>query len=293
MGLANDLTVTAAQIAVDQCWQDPEAVTRNADKVLERYLDVADTTDLVVFPELSLSGYIPLKGYDQRRKRVLAQVAQRAFHDELPRLQAATAGRRAALTLGLMEPSSMRNEMYNTVVYVEDGKVLGSYRKLHLPVEENHYFVPGDEVIVIDAAIGRVGLSICYDLLFPEVTRMLALQGAEIMLVPSNWLDIANLRRYGAVLPAARAIEGQMHVMFVNGVGELEVRGRRWSLFGRSRVVAATGEVVARASADEEMVTAKLTAADLDAASDVFPLLRDRRPNLYTSVTAPLSTFAP
>lgn len=292
MAGAKDITTTAAQIAVEQCWQEPEAVTRNADKALQRYLEVADSTDLVVFPELALTGYIPLKGYDQRRKRILADVAGRAFHDELPRLQAATAGRRAALAIGLMEPSSMRNEMANAVVYVEDGSVLGLYRKLHLPVEENHFFLPGDGIVVVDAAIGRVGLSICYDMLFPEVGRMMALEGVEIMLLPSNWLDIVNLRRNGEVLPAARAIEGQMHVIFVNGVGELEVRGHRWSLYGRSRIVAATGEVMACAGPDEEMLTAKLTAADLDAGSDVFPLLRDRRPNMYTPIIAPHSAFA-
>jgi predicted amidohydrolase len=207
-------------------------------------------------------------------------------------LQAATAGRRAALAIGLMEPSSMRNEMANAVVYVQDGEVLGVYRKLHLPVEENHYFLPGDGIVVLDTAIGRVGLSICYDMLFPEVSRMMALQGAEIMLVPSNWLDIANLRRNGETFPVARAIEGQMHVVFVNGVGELEVRGRTWSLYGRSRIVAATGEVVATAGADEQMLTATLTVADLAAGSDVFPMLRDRRPNLYTSLVDPLSAFA-
>lgn len=292
MTAGRDATVTAAQVEIEQCWQDPGALTRNTDRLIEHYTAIADDTDLVVFPELSLTGYIPLKGYDQRRKRLLAEVAHRAFHDELPRLQAATAGRRAATAVGFMQPSTMRHEVYNSLGYLQDGALLAVYRKQHLPVEENHYFVPGDETMVVHAAIGRVGLSICYDLVFPEVARLLALQGAEIMLAPSNWLDIANLRRNGAVLPAARAIEGQMHVVFVNGVGMLEVRGRRWPLFGRSRIVSATGEVLARGDCGPEMVTATLTAADLEAGSDVFPLLRDRRPDLYGQIAAPLSTFA-
>jgi predicted amidohydrolase len=190
-----------------------------------------------------------------------------------------------------MEPSVMRNEIYNSVAYVELGTTLGLYRKIHLPVEENHYFVPGTEVVVIDATIGRVALSVCYDMIFPEVSRLAALKGAELMLVPSNWLDIANLRRTGEVLPVARAIEGQMHVVFVNGVGDLNVRGRSWALFGRSCVVSATGEVVAKCGPDEEVLTAKLTRADLEAASDVFPVLRDRRPELYGELTAPLTRF--
>jgi len=287
----SESNITLAQISVEQAWEDPKAVTRNTDKILNRYLSVADSTDLVVFPELSLTGYIPLKGYDQRRKRLLAEVAQRSIEDELPRLLSATQDRRAALVVGTMEPSVMRNEIYNSVLYIELGATLGLYRKIHLPVEENHYFVPGTEVVVIDSSVGRVALSVCYDMMFPEVSRLAALRGAEMLLVPSNWLDMANLRRTGEVLPVARAIEGQMHVVFVNGVGDLSVRGRSWPLFGRSCMVSATGEVVVTCGPDEELLTAKLTRADLEAASDVFPVLRDRRPELYGELTTPMTRF--
>jgi predicted amidohydrolase len=287
-----DLSVTAAQISMEQCWQDPEALTRNADKILAHYLEVADSTDLVVFPELSLFGYIPLKGYDQRRKAELAELAHYAAKTQLPRLREVTAGRRAAMVVGFMEPSTMRNEMYNAVSYLENGVSLATYRKAHLPVEENHYFIPGDTIQAFDTAIGRVAMSICYDLMFPEIGRLAALQGASLLLIPSNWLDIANLRRAGEVLPPARALEGQMNVVFVNGVGELEVRGHTWTLFGRSTVVAATGEVLAVAGTGEELLTAKLTVDDLRRGAGVFPLLRDRRPELYGPVTSPLSAFA-
>lgn len=291
MTVPAEVTVTAAQISMYQCWEDPDAVTRNTDKIIERYLEVADSSDLVLFPELAMSGYIPLKGYDQAKKRDLARVAHRTVAEELPRLREATVGRRAGLVVGFMEPSRMRNEIYNAITYIQDGRDLGTYRKMHLPVEENHYFVPGDSLTVVESPVGRVALSICYDLVFPEVGRLAALCGANLLLVPSNWLDIANLRRTGEVLPVARAIEGQMHVMFVNGVGELQVRGHRWPLFGTSCVVTATGEVLARGGREEELVTAKLTAADLSAGSDVFPVLRDRRPELYKELTAPLTTF--
>ena len=152
---ATGKAIRIAQIASEQCWADPTALARNAAKVLEWYERVADEADLVVFPELTLSGYIPLKGYDQRRKHILAEVANAAVDGALPRLAAATRGRRAAMVVGFMEPSTMRHELYNSVALIEDGDVLGVYRKMHLPVEENHYFVPGDQPLVVSCRAGR------------------------------------------------------------------------------------------------------------------------------------------
>ncbi len=284
--------IRIAQISAEQCWADPTALKRNTSKVVQWYERAADDADLVVFPELTLTGYIPLKGYDQKRKLVLAEVSQRVAHDALPRVVAATRGKQAAMVVGFMEPSTMRNEIYNSVALVQDGTVLGVYRKMHLPVEENHYFVPGDQPVVVDCRAGRVGLIICYDIVFPEAARLAALRGAELLCVPSNWLAIEDLQRLGAALPIARALEGQMHVVFVNGVGGLEVRGRTWHLYGTSTIVSAAGQVVARGSEGEEMISGVLADEDLATAANVFSVLRDRRPDAYGDLTASPSSFA-
>ena len=78
-----------------------------------------------------------------------------------------------------------------------------------------------------------------------------------------------------------QALEGQCHVVFVNGVGDLEVRGRNWSLYGKSRIISALGDVIAVAGSEVETLISTLPGAHLDAASDIFPVLRDRRPDLY------------
>lgn len=292
MADALDLKVAIAQIPARQAWADPDAVAANADAIADIYSDLADQVDLVVFPELSLTGYIPLKGYDQRRKRILAEAARQAATTQLNRLIDSTKGRRAALVVGLMEPASMRDEFHNSVALAEGGQLRAVYRKIHLPVEENHYFLPGDQVVVVETRAGRIALLICYDLLFPEVSRIASLAGADVLVVVSNWLDIAHLRRLGEVLPVARALEGHMHVVFVNGVGELEARGRRWSLYGGSRLVTARGEVVAVAGENEQVLIGTLPGADLDGASDVFPVMRDRRPDVYTTLVHRSSSFA-
>ena len=219
-------------------------------------------------------------------------VANRVVDEVLPEIAAATRDRRAALVVGFMEPSTMRYEMYNAVALIEAGGVRGVYRKMHLPVEENHYFVPGDEAVVVECRVGRIGLSICYDIVFPESGRLAALHGAELLCVPSNWLAIEDLKRLGEVLPVARALEQQLHVVFANGVGELEVRGRKWHLYGGSTIVSATGKTVARAGGGEEALRGFLPAGDLDDAANVFPVLRDRRPDAYRELAATRTGFA-
>jgi predicted amidohydrolase len=281
--------VALAQIPARQAWADDDAVEANTKTVRSLFEMHADETDLVVFPELALTGYIPLKGYDQRRKRILSDAAGKATNHYLPLLREATAGRRAVMVVGLMEPAAMRHEFYNSVAVLDDGDLSAVYRKIHLPVEENHYFLPGDEVVVAETKAGVIAPMICYDLLFPEVTRIAALRGAEILVMVSNWLDIAHLRRLGEVLPVARALESHAHVLFVNGVGDLEARGLRFTLYGRSRAVSATGELVAEADDAEGVLVATLPGADLDAASDVFPVMRDRRPPVYRPLMASAS----
>jgi predicted amidohydrolase len=287
-----DIVVALAQIPARQAWAEDEAVEANTKTVRALYEMHADETDLIVFPELALTGYIPLKGYDQRRKRILSKAADEAAGSSLPELLDATKGRRAVMVVGLMEPSAMRHEFYNSVVVLDDGRIAAVYRKIHLPVEENHYFTPGDEVVLAETRAGVIAPMICYDLLFPEVTRIAAIRGVEIIVMVSNWLDIAHLRRLGEVLPVARALESHAHVLFVNGVGELEARGHRFTLYGGSRAVSATGEVVAAADGLEGVVQATLPGADLDAASEVFPVMRDRRPSVYRPLAAPASQSA-
>jgi len=284
--------IRIAQISAEHCWTDPGALERNAAKTLQWYERAADEADLIVFPELILTGYIPATGYNQKVKRLLAELAQRVAGEELPRIAAATRGRRAAMVVGFMEPSTMRNEFYNSAALLQDGNVLGVYRKMHLPTEENHYFIPGDTPAVVDCRAGRVGLIICYDLVFPEAARLAALEGAETLCVPSNWLAREELEHLTATLSVARALEEQMHVVFANGVGTVEVRGRAWRLYGGSTIVNAVGQVLVRGGAEEEMVAGVLSEETLAAAANIFPVLRDRRPDAYGNLVASRNNFA-
>ena len=175
----------------------------------------------------------------------------------------------------------------NTSVHVgPDGELKASYRKLHMfDVEvdgvryaESESEQPGDEIVLSDLDSGtRLGLSICYDVRFPELYRALAVGGAEIITVPSAF-TLATTRDHWEVLVRARAIENQCFVIAANQIGA-HPPGHRSG--GRSLIVDPWGVVLATAPDTETAVVADL---DLDLLADVrrrLPSLANRRSGIY------------
>lgn len=290
--MKDSVRVLVVQRAAASLFDDEGALARNVAEVTDAIRAAQGHADLVVFPELALSGYIPLKGYDQRRKALLWEGARRLQEEHMDALLKATADADVTAALGLPEPGGPRYEMFNSAALLEAGRLVGYARKVHLPVEENHYFLPGPGPRTLDCRLGRIGLMVCYDLFFPETARLLALQGAEILIAVSNWADIGNLKRLGEVLSVARALENQVPVIFCNGVGELRVREHRYTVYGLSRVVTATGEVTA-AGPGAECLAATLRAADLLVGASIFPIFRDRRIDCYAPLAQPYPGASP
>lgn len=173
---------------------------------------------------------------------------------------------------------------YNTsVLFDPDGRRLAVYRKIHLfdvelsgevVVRESDIRRSGSEVVCIDSAIGRVGLSVCYDLRFPELYRRLATAGVTIITIPSAFTYPTG-QAHWEVLVRARAIENQAFVIAPGQFGR-NVHGYRE--YGNSMIVDAWGRVLARASADsEEVITARLDWAELDRVRRELPALAHRR----------------
>jgi N-carbamoylputrescine amidase len=171
------------------------------------------------------------------------------------------------------------------------GGLIGTYRKVHLWDNENTIFAPGDIGLpVFDTPLGRIGMLICYDLWFPEATRALALQGAELICVPTNWVPIPG-QRPGAAAMATTLCQAAAHVngVFVLAADRVGVE-RGQPFIGQSIIVGPTGwPEVAVASADD---TALLTASiDVDRAEQSRAWnafnnpLADRRPDVYAGST--------
>lgn len=185
------------------------------------------------------------------------------------------------------EKSDVHDKVYNTSVLIaDDGSIRAKYRKIHLfdvsiegqfRAHESARNLPGDTVEVADTPFGKVGLSVCYDLRFPELYRSLALKGATIAFVPSNFTLFTG-RDHWEPLLRARAIENGMFMAAPAQIGGVP---GTFQAFGRSMVVDPWGTVLACAP-DEEGIT--MVDLDLDSVGrtrERMPSLSHRRPDAY------------
>jgi deaminated glutathione amidase len=197
--------------------------------------------------------------------------------------------RRHGITLvggSITERRPGRPKLSNTcLVFGPDGDLLATYRKIHLfDVEvgghvyrESEGEEPGEEPVVAAAEDWRVGLSVCYDVRFPELYRILALEGAELLTVPAHFTLFTG-RDHWNVLLRARAIENQCYVAAAAQVGET-LPGKL--SYGRSLIADPWGVVLAQAPDEETVISAEL---DRDHVADVrtrLPSLASRRPAAY------------
>jgi deaminated glutathione amidase len=180
-----------------------------------------------------------------------------------------------------------REKNSNTSVHVgPDGEVQAVYRKIHMfdvevgghTYRESEHEEPGDEIVMSETAEGvELGLTVCYDLRFTELYRILAVRGARVITVPAAF-TVATTRDHWEVLLRARAIENQAFVIAPNQVGQ-HAPGLRSG--GRSTIVDPWGIVLAQAPDTETFVTADL---DLDHQAEIrrtLPSLANRRPQAY------------
>jgi len=235
---------------------------------------------LVVLPELANTGYM----FDSREEAyALAEAVP-----EGPSSQAwiALAQRLGIyLVAGIAERAGGR--LYNAALVAGPDGYLGTYRKLHLWGDENLYFEAGDLGLpVFDTELGRIGVAICYDGWFPEVYRLLAVRGADIVAVPTNWVPMPGQTRDGPVMAHALTMSGAhsngLTVVCADRVGT--ERGQPF--VGRSLIVGSQGWTAAGpASIDQEEVL--LAPIDLKASrrarqlNDFNHVLRDRRRDIY------------
>ncbi len=167
-----------------------------------------------------------------------------------------------------------------------DGELRATYRKLHMfdvevggrSYRESDHEEPGDEIVVSETAGGvELGLTVCYDLRFPELYRILAVRGARIFTVPAAF-TLATTREHWEVLLRARAIEDQAFVVAANQFGE-HAPGLRSG--GRSMIVDPWGIVLAQAPDSETYVLAELDLERQAAIRRSLPSLANRRPQAY------------
>ena len=228
---------------------------------------------LVILPELSLTGYVVrdlIYGLAEEipgpSTRIIERIARKTgMH----------------IVFGMPEKSKKTQAtLHNTAVLVGPKGFIGKYRKMYLPThsvfEEKRYFRPGHKAAVFNSDLGKIGLLICYDIYFPEVTRLARLEGAQLTVCISA--SPAVRRSYFEILTAARAVENTTFLAFVNLVG-VEDGLQFW---GGSRLVGPNGRVLAQAKYDEEdLVVCEVEYADIKPLETFIPTLKDLRPELF------------
>jgi predicted amidohydrolase len=174
----------------------------------------------------------------------------------------------------------------NTSVLIgPDGEDVAVYRKIHMfdvdaggiSYRESEHERPGAEPVVAPVEDLTLGMTVCYDLRFPELFRILALRGARVIAVPSAF-TLATGRDHWEVLLRARAIEDQVFVVAPNQVGEAPPH---YSSFGHSLIVDPWGDVLATAPDGEGFVAAELDFAEQDRVRESLPSLANRQPEAY------------
>jgi len=235
---------------------------------------------LVVLPELCNSGYM-----FKSREEAFAAAEPISGGPTVKAWSEVAARHQLHLVAGICERDGAR--LFNSAVLIGPEGYIGTFRKVHLWNEENLYFEPGDLGFpVFHTAVGRIGMAICYDGWFPEAYRLAALQGADIVCVPTNWVPIpgqAEGREAMAnILAMAAAHSNSIYIACADRVGT--ERGQPFE--GQSLIVSYTGWPVAGpASRDkEEILIAEVALGEARRARNwnaFNQVLRDRRSDLY------------
>ncbi|HET9497473.1 MAG TPA: carbon-nitrogen hydrolase family protein [Candidatus Limnocylindria bacterium] len=273
-------------IRVAACQIDPQLgeVDRNLERI-ERAVTEAAAGDarLVVLPEAAVTGYV-FEHLDEA-----LTVAQRASAVAEQRLADLAAAHGVALIVGTLEAEG--REVFNTaLLFAEDGRRY-RYRKMHLPyLGVDRFATPGpDAPEVYDLAGMRVGVLICYDLRFPEAARICALDGADLIALPTNWP--VGVQFHPGIFAPARAAENHVYLLACDRVGE----ERGTTFIGRSILLDTNGKALATASDTEEETIfgevdwelARQTHHKRIPGEHEWDTIGDRRPGLYGRLLEP------
>lgn len=247
------------KVGLIQIHSIPAEIEENVKHGVEMFREAAEGgADLVVFPELWTCGYyLETDGF-------LAAVRENdRILEKFQRLAKET---HTVLVLPL--PQQIEGKLFIGLYVIEsNGKIIGEYQKSFLWGREQQYFTPGKrEYEPIETSVGKLGVLICYDIEFPEPSRILALKGAQIIVVPSVW-SIQALHRWQIQLPA-RALDNTLFVLGINNVGE--------GACGHSKAVSPTGIVMAEASGEaEEILMCDIDVTDIEEARRKIPYLKE------------------
>lgn len=251
------------KVAICQLGIEYEQKERNLEKAEQFIKDAAkQRAKLVIFPEMSFTGFsmnIELTGEDNNY--TINRITEMAKKYQV------------AVGFGWVKHKKDAENHYTVID--KDGTILADYVKIH-PFsyqDEDQYFVGGDHIVTFEFEGMTIGLTICYDLRFPEIYQALS-ETAQVILVPANWPNVR--KSHWQTLLKARAIENQAYIVGVN------CRGTQSGIYysGESAVINPIGDVLFEVSDVERMQVLHIK-NDAEEYRKIFPVKRDRRHELY------------
>lgn len=283
--------VSAIQIQVSNCLED------NLNKIETKIREAArNGANIILLPELFERQYF----CQERRYEYYAYAKETLDNDAVKMALELSRELNILILVSFYELSG--NSTYNTLAYVEDGKLLGTYRKTHIPddhyYQEKFYFTPGNTGFkVFDTKYGRIGAGICWDQWFPETARCLALNGAELIFFPtaigsepilnvdssSHWQRVMMGHAAANIVPVIAA--NRIGLETVEPCAENGDQSSSLNFYGSSFMTDEKGEIVTSASRDKEEIL--YHEYDLDKIREdrlAWGLFRDRRPETYKTI---------
>jgi predicted amidohydrolase len=231
----------------------------------------ANGANLLILPEMYLSGY---------NIGPEAALAQALAPQALTAAQTIAETHHIALVFGY--PERVGAQVANSAVLIgPGGEILLNYRKTHLfgDLDRDMFKAVGDRFGIAELNGFKIGLLICYDIEFPEPARILALAGADILLIPTA--QMAPYTQVAKLLIPTRAYENQLYVAYANHSGSDD----GLNYVGLSSICGPDGAVLAAAGTGEEMLYATADKAHHEKVRQVDPLIHDRRPELYAPIS--------
>lgn len=269
------------------CGADPARNVRTAIDQLARA--ARGGAKLICLPELFRSLY-----FCQKQDYKCFQLAEPIPGPTTQLLSTAAKKHKITLVSSLFEKRAGGLYHNTAVVFGPNGKILGAYRKMHIPDDpgfnEKFYFTPGDTGFQpIDTPVGRLGILVCWDQWYPEAARLMALRGAQILIYPTaiGWArgekkDVCQTQRSAwQTIQRSHAIANGLFVLSINRTG----REKNLDFWGTSFVSNPMGRVVAEASTSRaEIVRASLQLSETTTTRQHWPFLRDRRVDAYAGL---------
>lgn len=229
---------------------EPNSIKTNIQKTCEWLIKAKKEHDaeLVVFPEDVTTGFAPNMPIEE-----FYEILEPIPGDSIKPVQKLAKELGVHVVLPLYERGEAKNTIYNSSILIDDrGEILANYRKTHPFPTEREWTTPGNEVVVVDTKLGKIGMIICYDGDFPELSRVCALKGAEIITRPSALMRSFEIWE---LTNKARAYDNHVYILAPNAVGA-DAAGNNF--FGSSMIVNPIGQTIALARGGDDIISAKL-----------------------------------